>query len=70
VRAAYWSSTTSAFEPDWAWALYLDNGAVGVGQKRGRHFNVWAVADASKGGPVSGRGALSGTELNAEGEHG
>lgn len=43
VRAGYWSSTTSAFEPDWAWALYLDRGAVGVGQKCGRHFHVWAV---------------------------
>ncbi len=43
VRAAYWSSTTSAFETDWAWALYLDKGAVGVGQKGGRHFHVWAV---------------------------
>lgn len=47
VHAAYWSATTSAFEPDWAWALYLDQGAVGVGQKRGRHFRVWAVRDGS-----------------------
>ena len=44
VRDAYWSSTTSMFEPDWAWALYLKKGAVGVGQKRGAHFHVWAVA--------------------------
>ncbi len=44
VREGYWSSTTSLFEPDWAWALYLDKGAVGVGQKRGRHFHVWPVA--------------------------
>ena len=43
LREAYWSSTTSCFEPDWAWALYLDKGAVGVGQKRGRHFHVWVV---------------------------
>jgi hypothetical protein len=43
VQAAYWSSTTSLFEPDWAWALYLDKGAVGVGQKHGWHFHVWAV---------------------------
>ncbi len=40
LRAGYWSSTTSAFEPDWAWALYLDKGAVGVGQKRDKHFYV------------------------------
>jgi len=43
VSEAYWSSTTSAYEPDWAWALYLDKGAVGVGQKAGAHFHVWAV---------------------------
>jgi hypothetical protein len=43
VRGAYWSSTTSMFEPDWAWALYLTKGAIGVGQKRGIHFHVWAV---------------------------
>ncbi len=46
VREGYWSSTTSMFEPDWAWALYLIKGAVGVGQKWGRHFHVWAVSDA------------------------
>ena len=46
VRDAYWSSTTSLYEPDWAWALYLDKGAVGVGQKAGRHFHVWPVADS------------------------
>ena len=44
VREGYWSSTTSMFEPDWAWALYLSKGAVGVGQKWGAHFSVWAVA--------------------------
>ncbi|MGE5028010.1 MAG: DUF1566 domain-containing protein [Betaproteobacteria bacterium] len=49
VQAAYWSATTSAYEPDWAWALYLDQGAVGVGQKRGRHFRVWAVRDGGNG---------------------
>lgn len=45
VRDDYWSSTTSMFEPDWAWALYLTKGAVGVGQKKGRSFFVWAVRD-------------------------
>ncbi|OIO78698.1 MAG: hypothetical protein COS39_07590 [Hydrogenophilales bacterium CG03_land_8_20_14_0_80_62_28] len=49
VSEAYWSSTTSLYEPDWAWALYLDKGAIGVGQKAGRHFSVWTVADASSG---------------------
>lgn len=46
VRDVCWSSTTSLFEPDWAWALYLDKGAVGVGQKRQARFYVWAVSDA------------------------
>lgn len=46
VREGYWSSTTSMFEPDWAWALYLTKGAVGVGQKWGAHFHVWVVSDA------------------------
>jgi hypothetical protein len=45
LQPEYWSSTTSVFEPDWAWALYLDKGAVGVGQKGGEHFHVWAVRD-------------------------
>lgn len=43
IRETYWSSTTSMFEPDWAWALYLIKGAAGVGQKKGPHFFVWAV---------------------------
>lgn len=45
VREFYWSSTTSMFEPDWAWALYLAKGAIGVGQKRGPHFFLWSVRD-------------------------
>jgi hypothetical protein len=43
VQEAYWSSTTSAYEPDWSMALYLDKGAVGVGMKKGPYFSVWAV---------------------------
>lgn len=43
VRDVYWSSTTSLYEADWAWALYLDKGAIGVGQKTQARFNVWAV---------------------------
>jgi hypothetical protein len=50
VQESYWSSTTSMFEPDWAWALYLTKGAVGVGQKRGPHFSVWAVSDKAETG--------------------
>jgi hypothetical protein len=44
VQDIYWSSTTSLFEPDWAWALYLEKGATGVGQKWFAEFSVWAVA--------------------------
>lgn len=44
VQDIYWSSTTSLFEPDWAWALYLEKGATGVGQKRFAQFSAWAVA--------------------------
>jgi len=48
VQESYWSSTTSLFEPDWAWALYLTKGAIGVGRKRGPHFYVWAVCDPAE----------------------
>ena len=39
----YWSSTTSVYEPDWAWALYLGKGALGVGHKPFARFAVWPV---------------------------
>jgi hypothetical protein len=45
VGQAYWSSTTSFFEPDWSYCLYLHKGAVGVGHKPGREFLVWPVRD-------------------------
>jgi hypothetical protein len=44
MEEAYWSSTTSAFEPDWCMALYMHKGAVGVGQKKDENFSVWAVS--------------------------
>jgi len=47
LQEIYWSSTTSLFEPDWAWALYLEKGATGVGQKRFAQFSVWAVASTA-----------------------
>lgn len=43
LQDVYWSSTTSLYEPDWAWALYLGKGAVGVGQKEQAKFHVWMV---------------------------
>jgi hypothetical protein len=39
----YWSATTSGFDPDWAFALYLTKGAVGVGHKKASGFSVWPV---------------------------
>lgn len=45
IKDSYWSSTTSLFEPDWAWALYLEKGAVGVGQKCLPSFYVWPVCN-------------------------
>lgn len=47
VRDVYWSSTTSFFETDWAWALYLNKGALGVGYKKDANFFVWPVCDAT-----------------------
>ncbi|MFW6324812.1 MAG: DUF1566 domain-containing protein [Desulfovibrionales bacterium] len=43
-RDGYWSSTTSFFEPDWSYVLYLTKGAVGVGHKAGREFFAWPVS--------------------------
>ena len=45
IRDTYWSSTTSVYEPDWAWALYLDKGAIGVGNKTQARFYVWVVQE-------------------------
>ena len=40
-----WSSTTSYYEPSWAYVLYLGKGAVGVGFKIKPEFVVWPVLD-------------------------
>ena len=48
LREGYWSATTSFFETDWAWVLYLAKGALGVGHKPGKNFSAWPVA-----GPAS-----------------
>jgi len=39
----FWSSTTSGYEKDWSFVLYMDKGAVGVGYKQNRDFYVWPV---------------------------
>jgi hypothetical protein len=38
-----WSSTSSGFEPDWAYGLYMHKGAVGVGYKKTARFGVWVA---------------------------
>lgn len=43
VQSAYWSSTTSGFETDWAYVLYMTKGAVGVGFKKNCDFALWPV---------------------------
>lgn len=43
VRNFYWSSTTSAYETNYAWTLYLQDGAVGVGYKAKAEFYLWPV---------------------------
>lgn len=39
----YWSSTASRYDDRYAWVLYLQDGAVGVGFKPLKEFFVWAV---------------------------
>jgi hypothetical protein len=43
-----WSSTTSVYEPRYAWVLYLQDGAVGVGFKPQPSFCAWAVSDQDR----------------------
>ncbi|GAB6060053.1 Lcl C-terminal domain-containing protein [Desulfonatronum parangueonense] len=54
VGEGYWSSTTSYFETDWAWVLYLHKGALGVGFKVNPDFLVWPVAGDHVRGPDNG----------------
>ncbi|MGD9299938.1 MAG: DUF1566 domain-containing protein [Desulfobacterales bacterium] len=43
IPDGYWSSTTSVYEPRYAWVIYMQDGAVGVGYKKNADFHVWAV---------------------------
>jgi hypothetical protein len=43
VQEAYWSSTTSVYEPRYAWTLYCRDGSVGVGYKPQAAFHLWPV---------------------------
>jgi hypothetical protein len=46
VQEYYWTSTTSTFEPTYAWVLYMVDGAVGVGFKGNSDFFVWPVRNS------------------------
>ena len=46
VRQFYWSSTTSTYDPRYAWVLYMADGAVGIGYKSSSSFFAWAVRTA------------------------
>ncbi|MDY0376779.1 MAG: DUF1566 domain-containing protein [Desulfobacterium sp.] len=43
LRPFYWSSTTSCYEPSYAWTLYTQDGNIGVGYKPHPEFHVWPV---------------------------
>ena len=43
VPEGCWSSTTSVYEPRYAWVVYFNDGAVGVGYKSRPSFHAWAV---------------------------
>jgi hypothetical protein len=43
IREAYWSSTTSVYEPRYAWTLYSRDGFIGVGFKPREDFSAWPV---------------------------
>lgn len=49
VQQSYWSSTTSSFETDWAYVLYMVKGAVGVGYKKNSDFALWPVMSMDEG---------------------
>lgn len=52
VREAYWSSTTSVYEPRYAWALYSRDGFVGVGFKPRDDFHAWPILENPSGRPA------------------
>lgn len=43
IADGYWSSTTSVYEPSYAWVLYTLDGAIGVGYKAKADFCALAV---------------------------
>jgi hypothetical protein len=59
LREGYWSSTTSYFETDWAWVLYMIKGACGVGYKPDASFHVWPVRDTDRLSSANNMGGLA-----------
>jgi hypothetical protein len=45
VQPGYWSSTTSVYEPSYAWVLYAGDGEVGVGLKQKADFYALALTE-------------------------
>ena len=43
IQDFYWTSTTSVYEPAYAWTLYTRDGYIGVGYKADADFFVWPV---------------------------
>jgi hypothetical protein len=43
VQEFYWSSTTSMYDMNYAWVLYMVDGAIGVGHKPLSEFYLWPV---------------------------
>ena len=43
IKDGYWSATTSVYEPRYAWVLYTQDGAVGVGYKPQSDFFLSAI---------------------------
>jgi hypothetical protein len=44
VQNYYWSATTSIYHREYAWVLYMIDGAVGVGYKPLSEFFLWPVS--------------------------
>ena len=53
IRDGYWSSTTSVYEPSYAWVLYTEDGDIGVGYKQHPTFHVWAVRSPAQAPAVA-----------------
>lgn len=49
VREFYWSATTSHYDQSYAWVLYFQDGAVGVGHKPLAEFYLWPVRGRDAG---------------------